>query len=387
MRSLGLILSLTAVSWGLTPNSPIRVVITSPDAEVAAFGEVVFSVDVTAEEPIDKVDFFVDGTLAASDDRPPYRVTVDSGERNVEKRFTAVAHGLSNETGSASLVTPSVAVDFEVELSLQQLYVTATRNDEPALDLERDDFRVFEAGIEQELVTFGRGNIPMTVVLLLDASESMRGARLEAALRARNELLHKMGALDEVMMLVFSDRTLRVEPFVLGGTAPVASTRVEAMGGTALNDHLYAALRLLNTRLGRPVVVLLSDGADTLSFLSIDDVRWKMRRSDAVIFRIRLGTGGADQLAFATSWRGFHETRTEVSGLEDAILESGGRSHSVTTERLEETVAEVIQELRQQYVLGYYPRPQVSEGTWRPIRVEVDAPGVRVRTRSGYVAH
>ena len=138
--------------------------------------------------------------------------------------------------------------------------------------------------------------------------------------------------------------------------------------------------------MGRPVVVLLSDGADTLSFLGIDDVRWKMRRSNAVIFRIRLGTGAADQLAFATSWRDFHDTRTEVSGLEEAILESGGRTYSVPMERLEETVAQVLQELRQQYVLGYYPRTQVSEGTWRPIRVEVDAAGVHIRTRSGYVA-
>ncbi len=379
-------LLLAAAAGGSLAEAPILVTILSPDPAQAAFGEVEFAVEVSAPEPIQQVEFLLDGTVRARDDSPPYRVTIDAGDSNVAKRFTAVAYGLSGKRGSATIVTPSVAIDLKVEVALQQLYVTVTRDEQPVSDLERDAFRIFDSGVEQRLVTFARGDIPMTIVLLLDASESMTGSRLQAALRAAHEFLHRLQPLDEAMALVFSDRPLQMTRFSSGDSVSgaLAAIAPESGGGTALNDHLYAALRLLDARQGRPVVLLLSDGADTLSLLRIADILWKSRRSDAVLYRIR-PTEAGEPIAFATSWRGFQENRSEIEGLAQIIRESGGGVRSVPSAHLEVAIGAVLDELRQQYVLGYYPTARSRDGTWRPVRVEVTVPGLRVRTRTGYI--
>lgn len=370
---------------GAAAAEPIQVWITRPTEGEAVFGKIWFEVEVQANEPLTRVDFFVNGALRTRDDTRPYRALVDAGEENVPKRFTAVAHGLSGATGSATVVTPGIPVDLEMDLALQQLYVTVNREDEAVLGLESSAFRIYDGGVEQKLVTFERGDAPFTAVLLVDASESMRGKRLQDALGAARRFLAELRPLDEAMVLVFSDRALHTTAFQRGATTLVTPVGLEAAGGTALNDHLYTALRILDTRLGRPVVLLLSDGADTLSYLGIDEVRWKLRRSDAVLYRIRPMVGGAEPTAFATSWRSFQQNHHEIEGLEAALLESGGRVHVVPEERLEEAILAIIEELRQQYVLGYYPSTRARDGAWRPVQVEVDSPGGKVRTRSGYV--
>jgi Ca-activated chloride channel family protein len=385
VKLLPVAVALAAANGRAAADESIRVSITSPAGDQAVFGDLQFEVTVHAAEPIVRVDFFVDKILRATDDTPPYRVQVDTGQGNAQKSFTAVAHGLSGETGTATVATPKIPVDLEMDLALQQLYVTVTRDDSAVLDLERTAFRILDSGLEQQLVTFERGDAPFTVVLLLDASESMKGERLEAALGAARRFLAALTPLDEAMVLVFSDRALYMTGFQQGSTALDRPTRIAAGGGTALNDHLYVALRLLDRRLGRPVVLLLSDGADTLSFLAIDEVRWKLRRGNAVLYRIRPVASGAEPTAFATSWRTFQQNRGEVDGLERALFESGGRVHLVPEERLDEAILAIIEELRQQYVLGYYPSTRQRDGGWRPVLVEVDAPGVTVRTRSGYV--
>ncbi len=373
-----------AAAGGLRADEPAPLRILSPTGTEAVFGEVEFVVEASAPEPIARVEFLLDGVLRARADAPPYQVTVDAGQRNAEKRFTAVAHGLSGRRWTATVVTPRIPIDLEMQLSLQQLYVTVTRDGRPLPDLRREDFRVFDGEVEQRLVTFEQGDVPMTLVVLLDASESMRGERLAAARSAALALCDRLQPLDEAMVLAFSDRPLRLSRFGRGEPLRGALAEIEAGGGTALNDHLYAALRLLDARQGRPVVLLLSDGADTLSFLGIEEVVWKTRRSDAILYRLRPTAGGAEQVAFATSWRGFRENRDEVAGLEEAIRASGGRVDSVPSGELAEAIQAILTELRQQYALGYYPTTRNRDGSWRPVRVEVTVPGAWIRTRSGY---
>ncbi len=153
-----------------------------------------------------------------------------------------------------------------------------------------------------------------------------------------------------------------------------------------MNDHLYQALRLLDGRQGRPVVILLSDGADTLSFLTMEEVVWKAHRSNAVIYRIHLQSSGIRSVPLATAWRSTEAHAGEVLGLEEAVDDSGGRVTALARlEELDQALDDVLRELRQQYVVGYYPTDPMNDGTWRPVRVEVNVPEVEVRTRAGYV--
>jgi Ca-activated chloride channel family protein len=157
-----------------------------------------------------------------------------------------------------------------------------------------------------------------------------------------------------------------------------------AAGGTALNDHLYAALRLLDERPGRRIVVLLSDGADVTSTLSGDDLRWKVQRSDASIYWLRLDPGRGER-SFGSAWRDATGNDRELVALERAVGDSGGRIEPLAPGvDLGGAFAAVVAELREQYVLGYYPRDLRRDGSWRSLEVRT-APGVRLRYRAGWV--
>ena len=387
MKVLLWFLSVLSTAGGLVVAQEIEVTITSPTGDHAVFDRVEVTALVEAQVPIERVEFFLDGRRFATVARPPYSAWVDVGEENAVRHFTVIAVGSSGARVGAAVSTPAVEIDFVVDAPLQQLYVTATREDRPALDLQQTDFRILDSGVEQELITFERGDVPMTIAVLVDVSESMRGEQLRVALDAARGFLSRLSPLDEALILTFSDRTHRLttSSSEIGGLAE-ALDDLQPGGGTTLNDHLYLALRLLEGRQGRPVIILLSDGADTLSFLTMEEVLWKVHRSNAVIYRIHLHPIGIRSVPLATAWRSTEEHADEVEGLEEAVDDSGGRVTALARiEELEQALDEVLLELRQQYVLGYYPTDPKDDGTWRPVRVEVGKPDIELRTRAGYI--
>ncbi len=367
--------------------SAIDVAIASPSSTQVVFGEVEVVAEVYAEEAIEKVEFFLDGQWIGTAYDPPYRVRVDVGQENAERSFRAVAHGMSGGTGEVTVVTPAIEIQDELDVALQQLYVTVTRGGERVLDLAQDSFTVRDDGQRQTLVTFARGDIPLTAALVLDSSESMRGEKLKAALLGAQAFVEGMAELDEAAVFLFSDRLLRSTPFAGKGPGLLDALQgVEASGNTALNDHLYLALKLLDARQGRRVVVLLSDGADLHSVLSMNDVLWKARRSQALIYWIRLAEERGEGGDFLTSWRDLAANRQEFQLVQQTVEESGGRVVTLyQAAELEGAFRDILRELREQYVLGYYPSNARNDGSWRRVKVEVAGSGLRVRTRGGYV--
>ena len=387
MRAACWIVCLVSLAAGPASAGSIAVTITSPTGDHAVFDRVEVAADIRADEPVERVEFFLNGRRFATATQPPYSVWVDVGEENLQRHFTVIAIGSSGTRVGAAVSTPAVEIDLVVDAPLQQLYVTASREDRPVLDLGRTDFQVFDNGVEQEIVTFEHGNVPMTIAMLVDVSESMRGEQLQVALDAARGFLSRLTPLDEALVMTFSDRTHRVttSSSEIGGLA-AALENLQSGGGTSLNDNLYLALRLLDRRQGRPVIIVLSDGADTLSFLTMEEVLWKAHRSNAVIYRIHLHPSGIRSVPLATSWRSTESHADEVGGLEAAVADSGGRVTALARlGELEQALDDVLQELRQQYVVGYYPTALKGDGTWRPVRVEVSAPGIDIRTRAGYV--
>ena len=387
MRAAYWIVCLVSLAAGPVSAGSIAVTITSPTGDHAVFDRVEVAADIRADEPVERVEFFLNGRRFATATQPPYSVWVDVGEENLQRHFTVIAIGSSGTRVGAAVSTPVVEIDLVVDAPLQQLYVTASREDRPVLDLGRTDFQVFDNGVEQEIVTFEHGDVPMTIAMLVDVSESMRGEQLQVALDAARGFLSRLTPLDEALVMTFSDRTHRVttSSSEIGGLA-AALENLQSGGGTSLNDNLYLALRLLDRRQGRPVIIVLSDGADTLSFLTMEEVLWKAHRSNAVIYRIHLHPSGIRSVPLATSWRSTESHADEVGGLEAAVADSGGRVTALARlGELEQALDDVLQELRQQYVVGYYPTALKGDGTWRPVRVEVSAPGIDIRTRAGYV--
>lgn len=379
------------VAWTAAAEAGVEVVITRPAAGEVVFGEVSIAAEVTSGERITRVTFMVDGRAVRELTHPPWEVVANMGQDNAEHRLRVVARTVGGDSGEATLVTPRIVVDEEVTFELQQLYVSATSDGERVLDLEKGDFEVFDEGDRQEILNFARGDVALTAVVLVDASLSMQGPRLAAALAGARAFFSGMRALDEGKLLVYNDHTELSTPFtnvpevLLAGLAGV-----KAGGGTTLNDHLYLALKLLEQRQGRRVVVVLSDGLDANSVLSASDVLLKARQSQALVYWIRLqeGTkGDATELPpLFSAWRNAAWYREQLRTLDEMVVEGGGRVTVVQElSELAPAFAEVMRELREQYVLGYYPSDQKDDGRWHKVKVKVGRDGVKVRTREGYL--
>ncbi len=284
--------------------------------------------------------------------------------------------------------TPAFAVDDEIALDLQQLYVTVTRADgSRVLDLRQEQVELLDEGKPQQIVTFARGNIPFTAMLLVDASSSMEGDKLVAALGGAAAFASSLERWDEAKLLLFADRLLAASPWtqdpqqLTAGLAEAAAT-----GGTAVYDALFLALHELESRLGRRVVVLLSDGRDPHSVLDIDMVREVARRSQAQIFWVRPATQTTAEKRQRNSWRSPQEMARQHALLEEVIAESGGRSVRIRRpEDVAGALREIVAELRAQYALGYYPQPRRNDGRFRQVEVSLRRPGLKVRTRAGYL--
>ena len=362
----------------------IYVTFTQPSPGAPIFGQVMVELEVEPVDRVQEVDLFVDGRFVARMESAPFRIPVELGQDNQEHRFEALARGEGLEPGHALLVTPALRVDGEVELRLQQLYVTVERHGRRLLDLTEEDFAVFDQGRRQELVTFERGAVPLTAILLIDASSSMRGRPLEAARRGARAFLGRLFPLDLAKIMLFSDRVLHTTPFT-GFKSVLTSglSAAEADGGTALNDHLYLALRRLDERQGRRVVVLLSDGVEVASALDVEEVRWLARRSQTLIYWLRLGHAVS---SFRTVWRDEEANHRQREGLEAMVVESGGRIVEVAgIDEIGKAFEAVMRELRDQYVLGYYPDQRVGRSSWREVEVRTRQKRLDVRARKGYV--
>ena len=365
----------------------IEVIVAKPSFLKPVFGQVEFVAEIYTGETIDRVEFFVDGLKVGEDRDAPWSLLVDVGQDNIEHTFRAVAHSTTGATGVGELSTPTLRVDEKIELPLQQLYVTVTEGEQRVLNLQRAAFKVVDDGADQTLVTFESGEVPLTAVLLIDVSESMRGQRLRAAVRGASAFIREMRPLDEAMVLLFSDRVIRATAFSNDKALLLAALEdIEAAGGTALNDHLYMAFNYLDAVQGRRVVVVLSDGIDLLSALQMEEVLWRARRSQALTYWIHLSGGTLETPRVASSWRNADSNAEEFRMLGKTVEESGGRLEMLASlEDLEPAYRGILQELREQYVLGYYPTGLRKDGSWRPVKVRVDRGGVKIRTREGYL--
>ena len=356
----------------------------SPAEDRPAFGDLTISVDVLAEDVIE-VEFHVDGEEVGRLRERPYRLPIDLGEDFGAHRFEVVVRRREGQELRAVRRTPGLHIDEVIDLELQQLYVSLP-DGSPETDLVVADFEVLDDGQRQTIVTFERGDAPLTVALLIDGSESMRGGRLKAALEGARAFMRGMRSLDEATVVLFSDSIRYRSPFSQEPDELAdAVSAVEAGGGTALNDTLYVSMKQLEARQGRRVVVLLSDGVDIHSVLSVSDLEWSIHRSRSIVYWIELQEESVATGALSP-WRNSEQHAEEREGLRRLVRESGGRVVSIESEeQAAAAFGDILDELRQQYVLGYYPGANLGDGRWHPVEVRVRRPRVKVHTRGGYV--
>jgi VWFA-related protein len=376
----------------------VDLTIAAPLPGEAVFGAFEVRVEVSppaAAAEVRRVEFYLDGRRVGSAAAPPFRILAEAGQENREHHIEVLAFGAAGPLASADRRTPALRVDEQIDVSLQQLFITAERNGEPAPGLTRADFEVYEDGVRQQVNGFESGEVPFTAALLLDASTSMQGGSLKTALDGARGFFTSMAPADEAKLLLFSDRLLLETPFTsLPSILTLGLSGVEASGGTALNDSLYLALKRLEGRQGRKVVVLLSDGVDVDSVLGMDDLRAALGGTpSALLYWLRLrreeevaGLSHAE-VRISTAWRDPDGHRHEIEQLRRAVQASGGRIVSIDrVEQVKAALAGILTELRGQYVLSYYPS-HVRAGGAPPTPPKIDVrlrrPGIDIRVHRG----
>jgi Ca-activated chloride channel family protein len=252
-------------------------------------------------------------------------------------------------------------------------------------DLERGDFTVFEDGAMQDLLFFSRSNLPIALSLLIDTSASME-ERLVVAQDAAVGFAHRIRPQDLAQVVDFDSRVEIVQGFT-SDTASLekAIRRTSPGGSTSLYNAVYIALRELSKMkarsqddVRRQAIVLLSDGEDTTSLVSFEEVMELARRSETAIYTI--GLQPREQGAL----KGFREAEFVLRQL---AQETGGRSFFVQrAEELSGVYGQIADELSSQYTMGYASKNPKRDGAWRKVQVQVARLSVTVRTRRGYYA-
>ncbi len=246
-------------------------------------------------------------------------------------------------------------------------------------DLAQDEFQVFEDGVAQTVTHFTNERVPISLAVLLDVSESMVGARLADARAALDRFLFELlDEGDEYALMVFNHRPTVAASWTADPAAIVpALDALRGWGGTAIHDAVAASIPLLRRRhRQRGAVVVISDGADTASDISLRDLRARLLQVDTFIYAI--GIDREDPRAL--------RTRVNPYALRQITDDSGGYTEIVRdSTELGPATARIADELNKQYTLGY-PPPRGPDGKFHGIRVRVTRKGHRVRARRGYVA-
>lgn len=265
---------------------------------------------------------------------------------------------------------------IKVETDLVLLNVTATKSEgEYVHGLKRADFKVFEDGREQEITNFGREETPFAAALLLDTSGSMEG-RVSLARSAVIRFLDGLRADDSACVYSFNTKVELVQEFSPGRDLMPKAFELGAEGWTVLNDAIVRASADISKRPEkRRALLVLSDGADTRSSASAEKALAGALAANATIYTVDMGQ----------SRTASPNTLSGAGALKNFAGKSGGRYIATPGgQQLREAFVEIIEELSNQYTIGYRPTNRARDGRWRTIEVKVARPEVSARTRRGY---
>jgi Ca-activated chloride channel family protein len=267
-------------------------------------------------------------------------------------------------------------IDYVEAMNVQVVQVNASvvdRRGHFVSGLSANQFQLAEDGVPQKILHFASEESPLEVVVALDVSGSM-GAAMEDLKAAARQFLSSLKPNDLVTLVAFNE-----EMFILAQRETVPEARLRAVdrlgawGGTALYDVIIRSIEQLSRKAGRRSLIVFSDGDDKSSQATLETVQRVIKSSDATLFMVGLGRG-RDQ-------KQLKET------LESLAEPSGGRA--LFAERpsdLAKAFAEVLEELKHQYLLGYETTNTKKDGAWRRLSLELPGTTHRIRARQGYLA-
>jgi len=285
---------------------------------------------------------------------------------------------------AAPQVKPSEGIKVDVSLALVNVTVTDPLN-RLVTGLEKENFRVYEDGVEQEIVTLSSEDVPVSIGLVFDMSGSMSD-KVDKARQAAVEFMRTANPLDQFFLVSFNDRA----ELTSGFTTSVEELQSRMMftaarGRTALLDAVYLGLsQMRGAHNGKRALLIISDGGDNHSRYNETDVKNFLKEADCQMYAI----GIYDPIGVRS------RTSEELNGpslLTEMTEMTGGRVFPVgNISELPDIAAKIGMELRNQYVLGYKPSNAQHNGVWRKIKVKLKPPKglppLNVYAKTGYYA-
>ena len=274
-----------------------------------------------------------------------------------------------------------------VDLVTLNVIVTDEKN-KFVTGLSQKDFVVFEDGVQQDLSFFAAANVPLDLAILLDCSSSM-GDKMSTVQQAAVGFASHLRQGDRIMVVGIKDtvRTLHPLDEDVNGASD-AIRRAIASGSTSLYNAVYTTIRQMEKvravdgEVRRQAIAVLTDGDDTSSLVTFDDLLALSKRAGIAIYTIVLKSP-YPVIGFA-SRKYFSEGEFAMKAL---ALETGARSFFPTDiSQLAGVYDQITQELSNQYAIGYTSKNPKRDGAFRRIVVRVTESNVRTRARSGYQA-
>jgi Ca-activated chloride channel family protein len=256
--------------------------------------------------------------------------------------------------------------------------------------LSSGDFVVFEDGVRQDVSFFAASDLALDLAILLDTSASMTD-KMSIMQRAAMGFANTLRPGDRALVVDIKDATKVLHS--LGGSPTDIATAIKstrAGGGTGLYNGLYMTLKELQkarTAAGadmrRQAVVVLSDGQDTTSLMTFDDVMEVAKQAGIATYTITLRS--PELTPFEQTRRSRYFSESEFS-MRQLAQETGGQAYfPMQINELNDVYAAIAKELASQYAIGYTPKTPHQDNRFRRIVVQVtDRPEMQIRTRTGY---
>lgn len=280
--------------------------------------------------------------------------------------------------------TNDPAATLKVDVKLVNVFATVTdQSGTPVASLKREDFKVYEDGEVQKIAVFDReSELPLSIVLGVDASLSTRKdlkLELESARRFAKAILRPIDALS---VYSFSEVVDEVVPFTSDlKVIDRGVSRIQSSSATAMYDALYLGSEALTKRKGRKVMVIITDGGDTISQVSYAEAVRAAQIAETIVYAI------IEVPIEASAGR---ETGGEHALIQLSRDTGGKYYYAKSLDQLDAAFAQISEELRTQYLLAYYPSKRLGS-EFRHIEIKVDQhlpegseDELKVRHRTGY---
>lgn len=300
-----------------------------------------------------------------------------------DKKQTKPKDDVTEDT-PGRVIRPGKALKMDVDLALVNVTVTDPYN-RLVTGLEKENFRVYEDNVEQEVVTFSSEDVPISIGVIFDFSGSMSN-KVGKAREAAVQFFKTANPQDEFFLVSFNERAELTSAFTNSVEDLQSSLMLtSAKGRTALLDAIYLGLsQMRGAHNGKRALLILSDGGDNHSRYNESDIKRLVREADTQLYAI----GIFDALGYRD------RTPEELNGpslLSEITEMTGGRVFPVgTVEELPDIATKISMELRNQYVLGYRPSNKAHDARWRKIKIKLRAPRglppLNVYAKTGYYA-